>query len=237
MLRKSLQQFLTDGRTNRTNVIGARQKCKRAVNCSCSVTRVISTRLLLTYTFARPHGCHCYHKLCQLLPLTATWANKQVWFSAATTKRQQTFQQEQWHIHWNESLMSGQWFIHDMLINNNHHKSACTEWQPSRTCERRRSVRLGSHLKRITGRPCIRFWTIRVTAVSCTITCHIAQHEHSLQCDIRASHSGSQPTVYRRSERSSAETGELQPCHDQTLLVEFKISIEETWSGNWTLTL
>jgi len=23
--------------------------------------------------------------------------------------------------------MSGQWFIHDMLNNNNHHKSACTE--------------------------------------------------------------------------------------------------------------
>ena len=48
--------------------------------------------------------------------------------AAATTKRRQTFQQDQWHIHFNESLMSGTWFIHDMLNNNNHHKSACTEW-------------------------------------------------------------------------------------------------------------
>jgi len=52
------------------------------LNCERTITRVISTRLLLTHTFARPQRCHCYHRLCQLLPATATWAKKQAWFGS-----------------------------------------------------------------------------------------------------------------------------------------------------------
>ena len=98
--------------------------------------------------------------------------------SATTTKRWQPLQEDQWHIHLNESLMRGTWFIHEMLNNNNHHnKRASTCYDNPGTVRRADSSvwtlsvteDLHTHLRRIlTDKCCLVMHTVHTADTDTT---------------------------------------------------------------------